>query len=241
MSRKLKVNVNVEMMNQAEDEFAYVYGRTMSAWADIERSLYHWFWYITRLKDGMARGIYFGTRGFGIRLDMLEAAIEHADEVPQSDKDFIIKAVNKARSYSTFRNTIAHGEPVPTVVHTTLKETDVVEDGEPKELSADAIHFQIVQARDIEGKGISIQDMARAHDRFMALAHAINGAVPHHRKDKPLARYLELVNALPNQPDSKNDQTHEGSAQQPQEPVHRNKKAHRAAQKEAKADRAGGE
>ena len=55
------------------------------------------------MREGMARAIYFGLRGFAARLEMLEAAIQHAPALTEQEAEFIKEGVKKARMYAAFR------------------------------------------------------------------------------------------------------------------------------------------
>jgi hypothetical protein len=217
MVRKFQVTIKLEDWHNANTEFLFSYGRAMAEWSSIERGLYYWFQGITRMKDGVARAIFYGAKGFGARADMLESVIPFAEQQTKEEIEFIKEAIKKSWQFVSFRNAIAHGEPIPTI-------TD------------DGIHVMMGKAKDIADKDtITIKDMEIAAKNFSRLATAIIIAVPRFREGKTLAECLSQVLALPNQ-------AHLEAAQTPSEPLRQypgagvrvNKKTHRAAQKAAK-------
>jgi len=208
---KLNVTINVEEWHKANAEFMFYYGQAMAEWASVERGLYYWFAGITRMKDGLARAIFYGAKGFGARAEMLESVIPFAEQQTKEEIEFIKAAIKKAWNFVSFRNAIAHGEPIPMI-------TD------------HGIHVRMGKAKDVQDKDtITIEHMGIAAENFSRLASAIISAIPHHRDGKEIQEYLAQVLELPNQAHLKTAQTPSARLQQyPGARARVNKKAHRA-------------
>jgi hypothetical protein len=166
---------------------------------------------------------FFSARGFGSRAEMLEAVIDHTTLLSPQQLTFLKEAVKKARQYSGFRNKIAHGESV----------LSVIQGPAPKAF------YVIVQSKNVPSDDvISIQDMSLAIGNFQTLHRCINSMLPWLRERnqtlKSPEECLALVLALPNEPHSKSDPTAAASAQQPRSD-RPNKKAYRAEQAAKKA------
>jgi hypothetical protein len=212
---KLRVSLTVKQddLDRASFEFFHFFGQAMAAWSTIEQSLFYWFVLLTGMQEEMARGIFYGARGFGARADMLEAAIQTVTNRTPEEVAFIKEAAKKARMYSSFRNKIAHGDPRLNV--TKKGELDVAD-------LAEAVHFTIVQGSASPNEPImSITDMNVAAANFRALRREVISALPsmkHLSGAKPPAECLALVLALPNQPNDKNDPTPAEPAPPPARP-----------------------
>jgi hypothetical protein len=213
----LNVTINVEEWHNANAEFMFCYGRAMAEWASVERGLYYWFAGITRMKDGLARAIFYGAKGFSARAEMLESVIPFAEQQTPEEITFIKEALRKAGQFVGFRNGIAHGEPIPTIMD-------------------DGIHVLMGKAKDVTDRdNITIKHMEIAAENFSRLASAIINAIPRQRKGKPLSEYLAQVRELPNQ-------AHLEAANPPSAPLQQypgaktrvDKKAFRAAQAAAR-------
>ena len=208
----------VRQTNQVHAEFHHAYGLAMAQWAKLERMLYYWFAYITRVEDKMARAIFFSGRSFNARAEMLLAAIEHA-QLSAGQIEFIKASHKRAWGYSGFRNTITHGE---SMMNAKLL-NGVVQ----------SVEYLIVQGKAVgpQGTDVSIDQLLTAADNFHRLAEIIHNAHPVYgeKPQKPPEEYLALVNALPNQANSKNVQTPSTPGPQPQDD-RVNKKAYRAEQ-----------
>ena len=212
------MTVNLKQMQEAQANFFFAYGLAMAKWADVERGLYYWFAGIAGMKDGLCRAIFYGSRGFAARLEMLEGSIPFAERQTAEEIAFIREAIKAARRYSGFRNKIAHGEPIPII-------TD------------DGVIMSMGNAKDITDKSVEIKidDLIAAATNFSDLASAIISAIPKNREGKPLSEYLSQVLQLPNEANSKNAQTDSAPAQPPQTDGRVNKRAFRAAQQAGKS------
>jgi hypothetical protein len=213
MVQKLQVTINMEDWHDANAEFLFFYGQAMAEWASVERGLFYWFAGITRMKEGMARAIFYGAKGFAARAEMLESVIPFAEQQSKEEIEFIKSALKKAWSFVPFRNAIAHGEPIPVI-------TD------------DGIHMTMGKAKDVTDKDVvTIKHMGIAAKNFSRLATAIITAIPRHRDGTTLEECLAQVQELPNQAHLEGDQTPSAPLQQyPGAPVRVNKKEFRAAQ-----------
>ena len=94
---------------RAEEAFHQRYGKALAQWAYIEQRLYFWFARLTGLEDQMARAIFYSSRSFTGRRDMLASVLE-ATSTPDHVKAFLREAIKRASTYSSFRNALAHGE-----------------------------------------------------------------------------------------------------------------------------------
>jgi hypothetical protein len=103
--------MNKDEFEKHTTQFHLHYGKAMSSWAGLENSLYFWFAAATGMTGRMARAVFYTARGFSARAEMLLAALEHATKPPAVDRELLKEALKKARSYASYRNRIAHGEP----------------------------------------------------------------------------------------------------------------------------------
>ena len=221
--RKFQANIDVQALTMARVELDSEFGATMLAWSNIERFLYHWFAGITAMPDGMARAIFYSARSFNARAEMLEAAIEYAHKQTPAEIAFIKEAIKKARQFSEFRNRMAHGE-----ARLTINPRD------PKD-----VHYKITQGKNVERSeetAITITDLRQAQKSFKKLFTLLMGIIPQFRDENGLTaeQALPLVRELPNQPNKESGPTVSEPETEPPRP-HRNKKAHREAQKAKKS------
>ena len=220
--RTFQFTVPKEQLAIATSELFHFMGHTLTRWAQLETSLYYWFARITAMPEGMSRAIFYGARGFAARAEMLESAIKHATTLTAEQTTFLKEAVKKARQYSVFRNRIAHGEPRLNVVN----------------LGTPEIHYTITQGKNTpagEEEAITLDDLSTAADNIHLLSDCIRDMFPFKlqtMKANPRspAECLAQVVALPIEPNNKSDPTATASAQPPQEPQRRDKKAYRAEQ-----------
>jgi hypothetical protein len=165
----------------------------MAQWAGIERGLYYWFVHVTQLKDKMARAIFYSARSFNARAEMLLAAIEQANHLAPERLEFIQAALRRAWGYSSFRNSMAHGEPSMNIFELV---------GQPRKVS-----YYIAQGKSLKDASvdISMEDLETATKNFHTLVnllidtHPTIGNVDH---QWPLEA-LKLLNALPSRASSK--------------------------------------
>jgi hypothetical protein len=206
MAEQIKFTIHKNQLLDATVEFHQHFGAVMRMWSGVERALYEWFQRATGMPDPMARGIFYGARGFSARAEMLESALEHTKNLTPEQMTFVKEAVKKARQYSGFRNKVAHGEPRLTVVHS-------------QPVTA---HYVIVQGQDRPSPDefLSIADLDRATERIHTLQRCATEMHPWLReRNKNLLspeECLARVRALPNQPYDKNAQTPAEPGQQPQ-------------------------
>ena len=105
-----------EDLNQARAEFHHAYGVAMAQWGGVERGLYLWFVHATQMKEKVARAVLYSARSFNARAEMLQAVIDQAAHLAPERLDFIQKALGRAWGYSSFRNRMAHGEPMMNIL-----------------------------------------------------------------------------------------------------------------------------
>lgn len=213
-----------EDLNQAHAEFHHAYGVAMSQWACVERNLYLWFVHVTQMKEKVARAVFYSARSFNARAEMLQAAIEKADHLAPERLDFIQEALRRAWSYSSFRNRMAHGEPLMNILD--LK-------GQPRK-----VFFSIAQGktRDHPSSEISMEDLETATQNFYVLQNLLIDTHPTPGVGKPdhqwPATALQLLSELPSQASFKT-----APSSQPQDGHRVNKKAYREQQQGATKDR----
>jgi hypothetical protein len=214
----LKMNVNYEVVARASAEFHLAYGMALSEWALVESSLYSWFQLTTDMKDKMARSVFYSAKSFAGRAEMLEAALGESTHTTDI-LDFAKAVIKKARTYSTFRNEITHGEML-----LTLKVGD-----------ENSAHYTLVQGKDINIDGITIDELKIATTNFKNLRSLANDMLPMLRAEyvQSPAEHLAQVRALPNQANSKDAHIQPTPETQPQ-PQHRDKKAYKASQRAKK-------
>jgi hypothetical protein len=216
-----------EQMAQANAEFHHAYGIALAQWAKLERVLYYWFGYITKMSDPMARAVFYSARSFGARAEMLECAID-ASALPANEVTFIRQALKRAWGYSSFRNSITHGEPIANM----------------KALNGQVqnVEYYIVQgSTGPSPNDVTLEHLAAAAENFHSLSQIIHDAHPivggNDRKSPE--ECLALLNALPTQPHSKNA-PNPSTPEQQHQCGRVNKKEYRA-QQEVKKNSEGGE
>ena len=67
---------SAEELREAEDTFHKQYGMTLAQWATIEQRMFYWFHYASDLPEDMARGVFYSSKNFNGRVDMMEAAVD---------------------------------------------------------------------------------------------------------------------------------------------------------------------
>jgi hypothetical protein len=214
----LKMNMSYEVVAKASAEFHLAYGMALSQWALVEAVLYDWFHLTTGMNDKMARSVFYSAKSFAGRAEMLEAALgesTHSTEI----LDFAKAVIKKARTYSTFRNEITHGEML-----LNLKSGD-----------NSSAHYTLVQGKNIHTGGITIDELKIATTNFKTLRELALDMLPIYRGEyvQSPAEHLAQVRALPSQANSKDAHIQPTPEKQPQS-QHRDKKAHRASQRTAK-------
>jgi hypothetical protein len=222
---KITVDVDMRQWIEARQEFLFRLGVAMAEWANVERGFYYWFAAFTKLNDPMARSIFYGAKGFGARADMVESTIPFAQGFSDVEIKLVELAVKKARNYSGFRNSLAHGEPIPIV--SANGGLMVMKMGDAKRPS-----FK---------NEITVDEISLAAVNFATLATALI------RASQPLImtpgestkQFLSLIQQLPNQANSKSDPTPAGSGKPHERQARPNNKVHRAEMRAAKEKRKG--
>jgi hypothetical protein len=178
---------------KGEHAFYREYGRTLANWASIERGLCEWFILTTRMPRQMATAIFYSARSFNGRADMTEAAIG-SSKLPTAAAEFIRSATTKAIAYSSFRNSISHGE----TVHLTIA-------GPERPL---AEMWTIIQGGKGSDHRITLEQIVIAGSNFDKLATLLwlsagyDPSDPRSDVQTSPEKCLERVLALPNQPTS---------------------------------------
>ncbi|WP_029585582.1 hypothetical protein [Bradyrhizobium sp. URHD0069] len=214
-----------EDLNQVHAEFHHAYGVAMSQWAGVERSLYLWFVHVTQMKEKVARAVFYSARSFNARAEMLQAAIDQGGHLAPERLEFIQKALGRAWGYSSFRNRMAHGEPMMNILD--LK-------GQPRKVS-----WSIVQGKTRDrATDISMEDFETAHRNFYMLQNLLIDTHPTPGVGNPdhqwPAKALQLLSELPTEANSKTVPNPKAPSSQPQADGRVNKKAYREQQQAAK-------
>lgn len=89
------------------DEFFGLLGRCITRWSELEFVSGGLFFRVTKLKPKQAKAIFHSGRNWRTKTGMLDAAIETASLPPGMAKA-LTSIVDRSRSYSNFRNVIAH-------------------------------------------------------------------------------------------------------------------------------------
>jgi hypothetical protein len=207
------MNLKVEDLEGASTEFHFVYGCVLAAWGNVERGLFFWFAALTGMREDMARAIFYSSRSFNGRAEMLEAAIsvreqraeraEKHNETPEKagpkpiDIQLIKQALRRAWKYSEFRNSVTHGEATLTITK--------IEEPDKATISYDVMHGRNWGADD--DRAISITQMMIASDNFDALHTILIESCPRFRKkvSATLEQFLSRVQALPKMADSQSN------------------------------------
>jgi hypothetical protein len=152
--------------------------------------LQEWFRFITRLSRHMSRRVFYSSRSFTGRSELLEAALS-ARDLP-SEIDSALKAgIKKAVGYNSFRNTIAHGQTVLIVQHPP---------GQPdKSLLVQGKHDHDAAL----DAAVTIEHLIAAANNFAVLRRLLDDTLFHaqgrgEEATTPLAECRALIDALPN-------------------------------------------
>ena len=95
----------------ALDQFHHQYGTTLHAWGRVEQIFCIWFQRITGMPPKMGRRVFYSSRNWQGRSEMLISAMSAKQMAP--DVACILRtALKRARSYYGFRNSLAHGDPI---------------------------------------------------------------------------------------------------------------------------------
>lgn len=96
--------------SEAELEPLFVaIGRAMSNWAQVERWMGMWFAVVTGMTQAEAKAVFFSAKSFSGRTEMFDAALLYS-KLPHTTA-LLTEISKKAATYSSFRNTTAHGIP----------------------------------------------------------------------------------------------------------------------------------
>jgi hypothetical protein len=177
----------------ASTAFHLSFGRSLGQWALVEERLSYWFQDITGLPYEMARAMFFAPRAFSGRTDLLEAAITHNTRLCHCSIEFIKAAAMKAGRFSTFRNSLAHGEQSfdARATSPTFKQTILISGKHHPEKAAET--------------AVTVERLDRATSNFRELARLLMDATEFVHNGPSATRPEEcllLLSALPNQADS---------------------------------------
>jgi hypothetical protein len=103
--------LNAIEMGKALTNFHTAYGRFMQHWARLEEVMFYWFQWLSAMPELRARAIFYSSKNFAGRADLLEAATQHA-EVGAAEIAFAKQAIKKCIQFNSFRNSATHGEAV---------------------------------------------------------------------------------------------------------------------------------
>ncbi|GFO82209.1 MAG: hypothetical protein A49_18360 [Methyloceanibacter sp.] len=176
---------NSSKINDAVQPFYSQYGSTLEAWGRIESGLSDLFAKITRMPRKRASKIFFSARSFNGRADMFEAALS-AVRLDKETRSLLKTIIKKARTYSGFRNKLAHGQ---------LNVFAETVDGDF------GFKMFISEHTDIE-TGYAAEDLKAAEDLFRALFMDVLAVVKDRPEPSPETR-RELILQRPNVPHSR--------------------------------------
>ena len=102
------------------DQFYLVFGKAMAAWGEVEYGMSLWFMLCTGLQYDVAKDLFFSPKSYSARSDLFSAALDTAGgtgsgfppvppRLEQHWLDFAAAGRNKAITYSSVRNRLAHG------------------------------------------------------------------------------------------------------------------------------------
>jgi hypothetical protein len=191
---------DIEAQQRAHAEFHHRYGVAMAMWAQIERGLFYWFHRASGTKVGIARAVFYSSRSFNGRAEMVQSIIPVSERISDEERDFLKAAIKRAWGYNSFRNRLAHGEPVMSVRDLT--------DGETTTRSVSYILVQGQQGSPDPKSVITRVCLANAAGNFRALSRLLMDAAD---KRQPPEECLRLVLELPTQANAKNSRTPEES------------------------------
>lgn len=183
---------NLVEYGEASNRFHLAYGIALSKWAAIEERMFLWFFFITGMKQDMARAIFYSARNFTARADMLSQAVAVC-HLTEDEKEFLRAATKKSHQFSAFRNSIVHGEP-----------TFDVREGSPT--YKQFIHLQGDKHPAIAAdSALTIQHLERSAARFSELSRLLGDVLEHMHSLSDMSipsECLRQVKALPNDPSS---------------------------------------
>lgn len=162
------------------------YGRAMAKWATIEHWLGKWFAVVTEMPEPMALAVFFSAKNFNGRSEMLESALEHSRAV-EGVKQFLRDAIDKAVTYNTFRNTIAHGIPRLRVAGRSTE--PVLAQGRGEDLR------NAVTATNLDQAGTNFEGLSS----ILINAYSDFGRRPRHVRQETPLKFAEQVAQLPNE------------------------------------------
>ena len=88
---------SAEELMEAEDTFHKQYGQ----WATIEQRMFYWFHYASDLPEDMARGVFYSSKNFNGRVDMMEAAVDSSAVVAAPSKIAVTALIKRMSSRTT--------------------------------------------------------------------------------------------------------------------------------------------
>jgi len=172
----------------------------MAKWATLEQRLFFWFAQLSGMSHDMSRAVFYSSKNFAGRADMVEAVTDIAD-IPDDVRKFLKAAIKKARQFNSFRNNLAHGEPEF--------------DSNPK--SPNYLQTVLVEGRHNGGDmatGITVETLQDATANIGELARLVVDPLMFVQgtftdADSSPDRCREQIQALPHAADSKGPTNHE--------------------------------
>jgi hypothetical protein len=126
-----ELHVGGKNVTEIANAFYLQYGRTVDAWASLERCLADCFRLLSGTSIAMADAIFYSGRSFQTRRDLMLAALA-TSTLDKEIIDFLAAAVRRAAEYSKFRNQIAHR----IVVYNTVTEQAEMREGPDHDLNS---------------------------------------------------------------------------------------------------------
>ena len=106
--------ISLDDIEEASNEFNAAYGRAFAAWAIVETILDKLLVRMTGAPPEMSAAMYYSTRSFNAKADMIEAVI-HLVSADENFKSMLKNIMKKVRQYSSTRNILAHAHQSSTV------------------------------------------------------------------------------------------------------------------------------
>lgn len=188
--------ISEEEIHWMDLEFEQAYGAALRYWARTEQGLFNWFHIITKMKEPIARRVFYSAHTFTARVLMVETALS-VSKLRKPYPECVAAAVTRCRSYSGFRNRITHGEAW----------VDGRKDS--KTFKSIIIVSGSLTDAEAEDRSIGIAELKFAARNFSNLAAILIDSSRLYREPKRLkaelpspATFLALVDALPAQADS---------------------------------------
>jgi hypothetical protein len=189
-------------LNEAWQRFYQEYGRAMVAWQVLESELSTLFSILTKIPPAMAVQLYYSSRSFQGRIDVLKGGLVAADATTDV-KSLANIVIRKAKKYAEYRNKFAHDQPLqrqigPSPDGSPAMFDIVLVDGKGQ-FQRDEVKRQYLDA------GVEVDEVTDAAKCFSQLSEIVRDFWAHYRsqpqhQDAWLDTLRVRLDALPNLP-----------------------------------------